>query len=198
MNYSSGLMALSFWYVESKKTAKYLVQGLSRKEIVELAIEKNIYQAETDNRKKRIANTCVTRLIDFPTIILEDIINSDITSSKMLVLISILKKDKLFFEFMHEVFRNKIFLGETDMEKKDLNSFFNNKKLQSEIVNSWVPTTIQKLKLEYIKVLRESGLLSIEKKDKIPIIFPILDYKVEQDIISNNLSPYLYAITGEK
>ncbi|MCL2156389.1 MAG: DUF1819 family protein [Methanobrevibacter sp.] len=198
MKYSSGLMALSFWYIETKKTAKYLIQGLSRKEIIELAIEENIYQVETENRKKRIANTCVTRLINFPTILLEDIINSDITSSKMLVLISILKNDKLFFEFMHEVFRNKIIIGEKYIEKKDLNIFFDEKKLQSETVNNWVPKTVQRLKLEYVNILRESGLLSFEKKDKKAIIFPILDYKVEQDIISNNLSPYLYVITGEK
>lgn len=72
-----------------------MLDGLNRKEIVELAISDNIYQVESEYRSKTIANSIYTRLISLPEDILEAIVNSDITTSKILVLISIMKTDRL-------------------------------------------------------------------------------------------------------
>jgi Putative inner membrane protein (DUF1819). len=195
MKYSAGLISKSYWYLESKKTAKYMLDGLNRKEIVELAISDNIYQVESENRSKTIANSIYTRLISLPEDILEAIVNTDITTSKILVLISIMKIDRLFFEFMHEVFRNKIITGDLTIEERDLNIFFDEKKIQSEIIDKWVHTTIRSLKSGYLKMITESGLYNYESKE---IILPILDYRIKQLLLDNDLAPYLYAITGEK
>ena len=195
MKYSAGLISKSYWYLESKKTAKYMLDGLNRKEIVELAISDNIYQVESEYRSKTIANSIYTRLISLPEDILEAIVNSDITTSKILVLISIMKTDRLFFEFMHEVFRNKIITGDLTIEERDLNIFFDEKKIQSEIIDKWVHTTIRSLKSGYLKMITESGLYNYESKE---IKLPIFDYKVQQLLLENDLAPYLYAITGEK
>lgn len=195
MKYSAGLISKSYWYLESKKTAKYMLDGLNRKEIVELAISDNIYQVESEYRSKTIANSIYTRLISLPEDILEAIVNSDITTSKILVLISIMKTDRLFFEFMHEVFRNKVITGDLTIEERDLNIFFDGKKIQSEIIDKWVYTTIRSLKSGYLKMITESGLYNYESKE---IKLPIFDYKVQQLLLENDLAPYLYAITGEK
>ena len=172
-----------------------MLDGLNRKEIVELAISDNIYQVESEYRSKTIANSIYTRLISLPEDILEAIVNSDITTSKILVLISIMKTDRLFFEFMHEVFRNKIITGDLTIEERDLNIFFDGKKIQSEIIDKWVYTTIRSLKSGYLKMITESGLYNYESKE---IKLPIFDYKVQQLLLENDLAPYLYAITGEK
>ena len=71
MKYSAGLVSKSYWYLESKKTAKYMLNGLNRKEILELAIKDNIYQVDSEYRTKRIANAIYTRLNSLPEIILE-------------------------------------------------------------------------------------------------------------------------------
>lgn len=195
MKYSAGLISKSYWFLESKKTAKYMLEGLSRKEIVELAITDNIYQVESDYRSKTIANAIYSRLDSLPKTLLEAIVNSDITTSKILVLISIMKTDRLFFEFMHEVFRNKIITRELSIKERDLNIFFDEKKIQSEIIDKWVYTTIRSLKSGYLKMITESGLYNYESKE---IILPILDYRIKQLLLDNDLAPYLYAITGEK
>jgi len=195
MKYSAGLISKSYWYLESKKTAKYMLDGLNRKKIVELAISDNIYQVESEYRSKTIANSIYTRLNSLPEDILEAIVKSDVTTSKILVLISIMKTDRLFFEFMHEVFRNKIITGDLTIEERDLNIFFDGKKIQSEIIDKWVYTTIRSLKSGYLKIITESGLYNYESKE---IKLPIFDYKVQQLLLENDLAPYLYAITGEK
>lgn len=97
MKYSAGLISKSFWYLESKKTAIYMLKGLDRKQIRNIAIEENIFQVESEYRIKRMTNDIYTRLKSLPDIILEDLVKSDIATSKILVLISIMKTDRLFF-----------------------------------------------------------------------------------------------------
>ena len=58
-------------------------------------------------------------------------------TAKLFVLISILKTDKLFFEFMNEVFRQNILLGNYTLKKTDFNIFFSNKKNQNKNINNW-------------------------------------------------------------
>lgn len=197
MNYSAGLVSKSFWFLESKKTAKLMLDGLNRKEIVELVIKDNIYQVGSEYRSKRMANALYTRLNSLPELILEDLVKSDIATSKILVLISIIKTDRLFFEFMHEVFRNNIILGNFSLEDRDINVFFQEKKSQSDIVDKWVDTTIRRMKSEYIRMLNEAGLLKVDS-NKREILIPLLDYRVKQHLLDNGLEPYLYAVTGEK
>lgn len=197
MKYSAGLISKSYWYLESKKTAKYMLDGLNRKQIVELAINENIYQVESEYRSKNVANAIYSRLNSLPEDILESIVNSDIATSKILVLISIMKTDRLFFEFMHEVFRSKILLGDFLLNDKDFNIFFQEKKVQSEVVEGWVDKTIKKLQSRYLTVLTHSGVLKIDN-DKKEILIPFIDFRVKQSLIDNDLTPYLFAITGEK
>lgn len=197
MKYSAGLISKSYWYLESKKTAQYMLEGLNRKEIVSLAINENIYQVDTEYRSKNIANALYTRLNSLPQVILEAIVNSDIATSKILVLISIMKTDRLFFEFMHEVYRNKILLGNLSLTDRDFNVFFLEKKVQSEVVEGWVEQTIKKLQSRYLTVLTHSGVLKIDNEKK-SISVPFIDYRVKKSIIDNDLEPYLFAITGEK
>lgn len=197
MKYSSGLAVKTFWYLESKKTTKYMLKGLTREEIREIAVKENIYQVGTKNRSLTIFNTVYSRLNSLPEYFLEDIINSDITTSKILVLISIMKTDRLFFEFMHEVFRNNIIVGDYSIKDRDLNVFFDEKKVQSEIIDNWNEETIKKLKSRYMTVLNFAGLIRVES-DKREILIPHIDYRVKQRLIYNKLGPYIYAITGEK
>ncbi len=197
MKYSSGLAAKSFWYLESKKTARYMMDGLKREEIQQLAVEENIYQVESESQALKIANNIYNRLNSLTEHILEDIVNSDLATSKILVLISIMKTDKLFFEFMHEVFKIHIILGDYYLKNRDINIFFQEKKFQSEIISNWAESTIKRLIRSYTGFLNQSGLLNVNKNCKI-IVIPFIDYRVKQRLIHNNMAPYLYTVTGEK
>ena len=174
-----------------------MLDRLNREEIRDLAIKDNIYQVESEYRAKRMANAIYTRLNSLPEILLRDVVDSDVTTSKVLVLISIMKTDRLFFEFMYEVFRNNIILGDYSIKDRDMNIFFEEKKSQSETLNKWVESTIKRLKSEYIKMIKEAGLLKVDS-DKREVMVPLFDYNVKQHLRDNNMTPYVYAITGEK
>ena len=162
-----------------------------------MAIEENIFQVETNNRVKEIVNGVYRRLNSFPEEILECFIRIDVNSAKIFVLISILNNDKLFFEFMHEVFKEHILLGDMALKDRDFDIFFDNKSYQSDIVEKWTDETVARLKRGYRNMLSEAGVLDTSNKEKV-IIVPFVDLKLQQLLIDNNFGPYLFTITGEK
>lgn len=195
MKYSAGIISSSFWLYESKTTAEYLLENLSKKELIELSLNENIYQVDSERRAKRMAGNLFNRFNGFSDELLQYFITADSNSSKLFVLIAIIKNDKLFFEFMHEVFREHIILGNFNIKDADLDIFFMNKINQSEIIENWSEGTIKRLKSIYKLFLIESGLL--EKEDNYyKIILPFIDYRLKELLTQNNLTPFLNAITG--
>ena len=197
MKYSAGIVSSSFWFMESRKVAELMLNGYSKDEILNVALEDNIFQVETERRVRDITNTTYRRLKSFPEEVLEYFIRVDVNSAKIFVLISILKNDKLFFEFMYEVFREHIILGDLTLKNKDFEIFFDNKSYQSDIVSGWVDETKGRIKRGYINMLSEAGVLDISDKERI-ILLPFVDLRFKDILIKNELGTYLYAITGEK
>lgn len=196
MEYSAGIMSHAFWYLETKNTAEYLADDISKKELMELSLTENIYQVDSERRAKELVNVCYRRLKGFSKELLNYLSTCDQHSGKILVLISILTEDKLYFEFMHEVFREHILLGNYTIKNSDLDIFFMNKMNQSEVIENWKDTTLNRVKSNYKQFLVESGLLEKEYDDY-KIIVPFIDYRLKELLIQNNLTPFLNAITGD-
>lgn len=72
------------------------------------------------------------------------------SSSKALALLAVMKTDRLFFEFMYEVYREKIILGDATLDESDTNIYMKNKQSQSDKVASWEDCTIKKLVNSYL------------------------------------------------
>lgn len=183
--------------MNQKKIAELILEGYSKNEILEMAMEENIFQVETERRIRDITNTVYRRLESFPEEVLEYFVRVDANSAKVFVLISIIKNDKLFFEFMYEVFREHIVLGDLTLKNKDFEMFFDNKAYQSDIVSEWVDETLGRLKRGYTNMLSEAGVLDTSDKENV-ILLPFVDLKFKDILIKNNLGTYLYAITGEE
>lgn len=196
MKYSASIISTSFWFLESKKVAELILEGYSKEEILNVALENNIFQVETERRVRDITNTTYRRLKSFPEEVLEYFVRVDVNSAKVFVLISVLKSDKLFFEFMYEVFREHIVLGDLTLKNKDFEMFFDNKSYQSDIVSEWVDETLGRLKRAYNTMLSEAGVLDTSGNERV-ILLPFIDLKFKDILIKNDLGTYLYAITGE-
>lgn len=196
MKYSAGIKNISFWLLESKLTAEYIIEGLSKDELLDLSLNENIYQVESQYQVKDLPNRLYSRLKDFSEDALNYFINCDVNSSKIFIIISILRNDKLFFEFVHEVFREHILLGNYSLKQSDFDIFFMNKSNQSEIIANWTEETVNRVQRQYRFLLKEAGL--IEKEDgEYKIIIPFIDYRLKDLLIKENLTPYLNAIAGE-
>lgn len=122
-------------------------------------------------------------------------INSDLSTQKIINLIAILKSDRLFFEFMYEVYREKNIFGAPTIEDSDVNVFFKNKETQSEDVATWTDGTKRRLRSVYFNYLADANLLAIVEKKR-TITPPILDVALEQYLEVCGDGAIVKAITG--
>lgn len=197
MKYSAGMVSQLFWFNETKETVKYLNSGMSKSDFLKKVVEENLFQLKAEDRRKRACNCIYRRLDSLPDELTKRIDTMDTSSAKIVVLISIMKSDLLFFEFVYEVYRQKIILGEKKIEDKDLNLFFDYKYEQSDIVQKWSDSAIKKLKNCYVKMLCEAGLVNVNKKSR-EIVPALINYRIEEQLKEYNLDIYLKAVKGEQ
>lgn len=195
MEYKSTIKSRPYLYKETKKASSLINSGLDINDIKEKSLRDNIFQLDSETRKKEVASIISFRLKGLDKQIIYNIENSNIETSKILVLYAILKTDRLFFEFINEVYKEKILLRNLFIEDKDFNVFFQNKKEQSEKVASWSEYTFKKLKQVYIRILFESGLTVNQKGDR-EIKIPIIESEVKDYLYSIGDRVYLNAILG--
>ena len=137
MEYSAGLTSKLFWLQESRKTASYILEGLSKADIRKIAWEENIYQVKAEYRA---------------------------------------------YEVLNGTYR-------------DLNVFFADKAMQSDVVAGWTDTAVRKLKQCFTRMMFEAGLLESSAKPR--TIKPIhIDYRTEELLTAKGLGEYLKAVKG--
>lgn len=195
MEYKSTIKSRPYLYKETKKAVSLINKGLDVDGIKGKSLEDNIFQLESEARKKEVASIITSRIKVLDSYILNKIENSNIETSKILVLYAIAKTDRLFFEFLNEVYKEKIVLKDFYIRDKDFSVFFQSKKEQSEKVDSWSEYTFKKLKQVYIRILFESGLIGNQKGDR-EIVVPIIDSDVKEYLYEIGSKPYADAILG--
>ena len=126
---------------------------------------------------------------------IELFIASDLQTQKLINLIAVLKVDRLFFEFIYEVYREKSILGVPNIEDADVNIFFNNKEIQSEDVANWTDATKKRLRSAYINFMVDANLLTVVEKVK-TITPPIIDIALERYLESTGNGSIAKAIMG--
>lgn len=165
--YSATLTGASFLLYELKQVLKLKEQGLSDSEIKKKVIDENVFEYQVTSSLKRIVPSVIRRGNVLDETLQEWVLNSPLEVGKIINLYAIMKTDKLFFEFMYEVIKDKLDTNNYLLEKKDLNVFFTTKAEQDEKMAKWTEQTINKLKQVYIKLLYEAGLLRDKKSGEL-------------------------------
>jgi len=196
LEYKSTIKSRPFLFKETKKAAYLINKGFKDFEIKDKAKNDNIFQVNTETRRSEIASIVLQRLKAIDDFLIEKIVNGEIGTSKQVVIYAIMKTDRLFFEFMYEVFREKMLLRDFTLQDKDFNIFFERKKEQSERVASWTDYTFYKLKQVYIRILFEAGFIKDQKKDR-EIVKPIIEEEIVQHLKEIGDTKYLNALMGE-
>lgn len=194
-NYSAGLISQSFWFVELKKIIKLIDDGKSEEEIKNLCINENLFGAAKEYRAKRIYGYIWNRVRKLDKTLIELFVNADLATQKIINLVAILRTDRLFFEFMFEVYREKNILGIPVIEESDVNIFFNNKEVQDDDVAEWTDGTKRRLRSVYFNYLTDANLIAIVDKQK-TITPPILDIVLERYLEACGDGAIVKAITG--
>lgn len=193
--YSSGLISHSFWFHEFRLAVKLRKNGLGYDEIKKRCIEENLVGAVKEYRALRITNYIIGRVKNMDDKLVELFCESDMSTQKLINLITVIRTDRLFFEFLYEVYREKSIIGIGVLEQEDVNVFFTRKETQSEDVAGWKDTTKKRLGSLYFNFMVDANLLTVIDKKR-TITPPVLDVALERYLLANNEDAIVKALTG--
>ena len=197
MEYSASGVKYLFWFIETKETARLLKEH-SQDEVRDIVLQENVYQQKERSRIISEYGCILHRLQALPEKLRDLLLQTDLATAKLIVLISAMAADRLFFEFMHEVYRTKLHLGEEELKDSDWNIFIRGKADQSDLIAGWTEATIKKLKQAYMRCLLEAGVLRKEGTKGRKIVKAYMDPELRQILLSESMAGYLYALTGEQ
>lgn len=148
-----------FLFFELKQVLKLKKQGLDDKEIREKIKLENLFQYTSSSSVVRVLPIIIKRANLLDDKLIDMILEEDSETGKIINLYVMMKNNRLFFEFMDEVIREKYKYGQLYIEKKDINEFFDRKIEQSEEIASWSESSIKKMKQVTMKALYECGMV---------------------------------------
>jgi len=193
--YSAGAVKHSFWFLEFRKMITLLLDGNSMDGIKQMNIDRNIFSAPTTERAKQIFNTVSARVRSLDESFYTVFTDGDIATQKIITLISVMNTDTLFFDFIYEVYREKLILGSEELLDSDIRVFFKNKQVQSERVSGWQDYTLKRLGTCYKTFMAEAGITS-RSLSGASIVKPVLDISLEKCLIDNGMEQFIHALTG--
>ena len=195
--YSAGIMSQAFWFNEFKQYLNLIKNGYSTDELKKEVIEDNLFGAPNEYRAKRMYGYISNRANDLEDNLLNLFFSSDLATQKIINLIAVIRKDRLFFEFLYEVYREKIIIGEEKLDLADGKTFFNHKETQDDSLAEWKDTTKRRVQSAYFNFMTESNLLRSEGQKDYTITPPLLDIALERYLQANGETAIVKAITGE-
>ncbi|HHV37906.1 MAG TPA: DUF1819 family protein [Tepidimicrobium sp.] len=130
-------------------------------------------------------NEVSKRIRALPKEVLAKFINLPVADQKILNLLGIMMTDRLFFEYMYDVYREKLIIGNLEFDNMDTRIFLENKSEQSEKVAG-----------AYRTYLKEANLI-VEDGDSTTVRKIILDIDLENKMRDKDLHPHLRVFLGE-
>ena len=176
--------------------AKLKEDGYSDKEIREKSKNENIFQSRSEHQRIKTASTVNKRLNMLDEQLINKLINGDSTTIKQIIIYSIMKSDRFFFEFMDEVYKDKIILREFIIKDSHINIFIKRKQEQIPQIAQWTESTLKKLKAQYLTMLQEANFIK-RINGAIEIIPPVIDPFLYNHLLEIGDEAYLKAMIGE-
>lgn len=181
LEYSATLTGASFLFFEFKQVVSLKTQGFSDQEIRKKVLSENLFQYQVSASLKRSLPSVLRRVSVLDESLCQLVIEQSLVAGKVINLYAIMKTDRLFFEFMDEVIREKLESNNYLLEKKDLNLYFVSKAEQDTGVAGWTEQTVTKLKNVIQRILFESGILKDKKTGELSRI--LMDSQLKQHLI---------------
>ena len=194
-DYSAKLTGEPFLYKETKIIAEYLLNGENPLVLKKRNVEENLIMQKTKGSITRSNSPIFRRLGIMDKDMMREFVESDIDTSKHILLYSIMKTDRLVLDFMLDVYKDKILMRKEYIEKYDIDNWYEEKCILSQTLNEKTETTRAKLKQVIMKILQDSGLV-IKEKTNFRIIRPLLKEKFIALLDKNGDVDYAKAIGG--
>ncbi|WP_367295968.1 DUF1819 family protein [Levilactobacillus yonginensis] len=193
--YSASIITHSFWFTEFSQYLELRDQGIDDADIRSMSIDDNYFQQQSTARaldmvrvvKQRVDTLDVDYFDLFPSL--------DLENQKIVNLLASLHLNRLFDEFMYEVYRNELLLGDAKLHSYEIEAFFSQKQVENEKIASWKEETIRRMAGTFKTFLREADLLE-NQGDYDLVKRPLLDVRLEMLLHTKGEDRQLAALVG--
>lgn len=168
--YSAGIVKKPTFLRESIEVAALINQGFENYMVKNKLLEENLLKIVPPRRNVEISSAVLNRISQLTEDQIWLLSNGSLEDKKQIVLLSIIKSERLVKEFMNEVYLDKLAGSQRTFNDTDINIFFNHKAEADDDVAKWKEVTVKKIKQVLKKILKELGY--IEFKGKIALITP--------------------------
>lgn len=189
------MVSHAFWLNEFSQYVGLVDDGISKEEIKVKSLEDNYFKQSSKARAKDMFNILSRRVESLDEDYWELYLKLDVTSQKVVNLIAIMNNNQLFKEFMYEVYRDELIVGDAKLYNYEIESFFNQKIQENEQIAKWTDVTIRRLMGVFKTFNREAGLLRDQGKYD-DVIRPVIDYRLEDLLVTKRNNEMLAILLG--
>lgn len=174
-------------FSEMRRTALLLCDGISGDDIVQLSLEKNIYQLDKEKRRRDVPRRMLKRLaaIGQPSCVdeqhpkgttsslVEIIAKGHDSDAKLIAFFALMKSDRLLYEYMYEVYSDSFRAGRDEIDDKEFLDFIERKAQNDDAVAKWSASNLAAIRGKIKSTLCEAGLAKRTKTGlliQIPLI----------------------------
>ncbi len=193
LKYSSNIKDKGLLGKELKAAAELYAQGFSFERILADSIDNNVFQVNTERRRKELADCVITRMKYLDEFTLKRISDGTIFLANVISFYAVMKINPLVYEFMNEVYKEKAELMINRITDADLNQFMDVKSQQIADIAKWTDGNKDKVKGALRNMLIEAGMLR-DMGSFYMILVPVLDMDLVQNLLEVDGDMYLRAM----
>ncbi|MFA6705759.1 MAG: DUF1819 family protein [Bacteroidales bacterium] len=161
--------------------------------IIQKSINNNIFMVNTERRRKELAYKLIVRMAFLDDYLIQTLANSTYNTSSILSLYALMKSDRIVFEFMYEIIRDKIQLMNYRLTDVELNQFIVCKAQQDDLVARWKDSNKIQVKSALRKILIDAGILR-DLGSVYMVLPPLIDKNIIEHITKLGDEKYLEAM----
>lgn len=161
-------------------------------------LENDVLDSSSANNLKRKVGILLKRFAVLDEILIDELANADIATTEFITFYSVLKNEKLLFDFLNETIYSNYIKLKKYVTKEEIDSFMIEKARQVQEINNWTEDSKNRMKNKVLEFSIKGGYLKKEKNDY-TIIFPSVSRRTVEHIRkieSNELGSMLFLEKG--
>ncbi len=174
----------SFMLNETQKIASLYLEHKDWKIVDQQIFDKNILQKNKLATKKRQLQEIKKRLLNLSDNAIKELVESDLSNKKMIMLLATIKTYQFILEFIVEVIRPKWIQFDDEILDSDYDRFVNEKEELHDELAKLSDKTKAKIKQVLFRIIAEAGLIDSAKTRR--IVQPYVAENIVELIVKEN------------
>lgn len=192
--YSAGAVSYSFWFDEFQSLVDLRSQ-YSVDEAKHMILDGNYWHKASEGSKSRAYGAVSHRVDSLSEEMLELFPNLGKDNQLIVNLVSIMNTVKLMRDFMYEVYRPQLIIGDSKIEDFEIDAFFKKIELSHEEVTKWSDLTEHRLQATIKTFLRDSKIVK-DENTALLLQRPLLDPRLENQLKEDGHADYVAIFLG--